>query len=128
MSEQRNIHPVDQHVGKRIRQRRWAKDMTQQRLGDLVGVKFQQIQKYETGGNRVSASRLWQISMALDVSVSFFYNGLERTDEGGPRFEVPLELAGDMEALELVRAYNAMPIDQRRNFYELAKSLAQKTA
>ncbi|NCZ65750.1 MAG: XRE family transcriptional regulator, partial [Rhodobacteraceae bacterium] len=50
-------HPVDQHVGKRIRHRRWLVGMTQQQLADQVGIKFQQIQKYETGANRVSASR-----------------------------------------------------------------------
>ena len=55
-------HPVDVHVGKRIRHRRWMVGMTQQQLADAVGIKFQQIQKYETGMNRVSASRLWDIA------------------------------------------------------------------
>ena len=55
-------HPVDVHVGKRIRHRRWVIGMTQQQLAERVGIKFQQIQKYETGMNRVSASRLWDIS------------------------------------------------------------------
>ena len=63
-------HMVDVHVGKKIRQRRWLTGMTQQRLAELVGIKFQQIQKYETGANRVSASRLWDIADALDVQVS----------------------------------------------------------
>ena len=54
-------HPVDVHVGSRIRQRRWMTGMTQQQLAEKVGIKFQQIQKYETGMNRVSASRLWDI-------------------------------------------------------------------
>ena len=53
------VHVVDVHVGKRIRQRRWLVGMTQQKLAECVGIKFQQIQKYETGANRVSASRLW---------------------------------------------------------------------
>ena len=61
-------HPVDVHVGKRVRHRRWMVGMTQQQLGDIVGIKFQQIQKYETGMNRVSASRLWDIADALGVS------------------------------------------------------------
>ena len=55
-------HPVDKHVGKKIRQRRWLVGMTQQQLAAEVGIKFQQIQKYETGANRVSASRLWDIA------------------------------------------------------------------
>ncbi|HSF96208.1 MAG TPA: helix-turn-helix transcriptional regulator, partial [Thermohalobaculum sp.] len=69
-------HPVDIHVGQRVRQRRWMVGMTQQQLGDTVGIKFQQIQKYETGANRISASRMWDIANALEVSVSFFFEGL----------------------------------------------------
>ena len=64
-------HPVDAHVGKRIRHRRWMVGMTQQQLADRVGIKFQQIQKYETGMNRVSASRLWDVADALGVNVGF---------------------------------------------------------
>ena len=71
-------HPVDLHVGKRIRQRRWLVGMTQQQLAEQVGIKFQQIQKYETGANRVSASRLWDISEAMDVPVNFFFEGIEQ--------------------------------------------------
>ena len=69
-------HPVDAHVGKRIRHRRWMVGMTQQQLADKVGIKFQQIQKYETGMNRVSASRLWDIAETLGVTISFFFEGL----------------------------------------------------
>ena len=70
-------HPVDEHVGKRLRQRRWLVGMTQQQLAEHVGIKFQQIQKYETGANRVSASRLWDIASTLDVSINFFFDGLQ---------------------------------------------------
>jgi transcriptional regulator with XRE-family HTH domain len=73
-------HPVDVHVGKRIRHRRWMVGMTQQQLAEKVGIKFQQIQKYETGMNRVSASRLWDISEALSVPVSYFFDGMDRAD------------------------------------------------
>jgi len=69
-------HPVDAHVGQLLRHRRWLAGLTQQQLGDAVGIKFQQIQKYETGMNRISASRLWELSRALDVPVSFFFEGL----------------------------------------------------
>ena len=75
-------HPVDVHVGKRVRHRRWMVGMTQQQLGDIVGIKFQQIQKYETGMNRISASRLWDIAQALGVSISFFFEGFD--DEETP--------------------------------------------
>ena len=70
-------HPVDAHVGKRIRHRRWMIGMTQQQLADKVGIKFQQIQKYETGANRVSASRLWEIARALEVPVERFFSGFD---------------------------------------------------
>jgi transcriptional regulator with XRE-family HTH domain len=65
-------HPVDTHVGTKIRQRRWLVGMTQQQLAAEVGIKFQQIQKYETGANRVSASRLWDIAATLDLVRSYY--------------------------------------------------------
>ena len=64
-------HPVDSHVGQRVRQRRWLLGMTQQNLDEKVGIKFQQIQKYETGTNRISSSRLWDILEVMDVPASF---------------------------------------------------------
>ena len=70
-------HPVDVHVGNRVRQQRLIVGMSQQELGEPVGVKFQQIQKYETGMNRISASRLWDISIALNVEVGWFFQGLK---------------------------------------------------
>ncbi len=116
-------HPVDVHVGKKIRQRRWLTGMTQQQLAEQVGIKFQQIQKYETGANRVSASRLWDISDALDVSVSFFFEGLEsKADEG--THNVPADIMGDKEALDLIRSYYAIPENQRRRLFELARVLS----
>ncbi len=69
-------HPVDVHVGKKIRQLRHFRGLTQQELAAIVGVKFQQIQKYETGVNRVSASRLWDIARAFKVKISIFYEDL----------------------------------------------------
>ena len=118
-------HPVDVHVGKRIRHRRWLVGMTQQQLAEQVGIKFQQIQKYETGANRVSASRLWDIADALDVSVSFFFEGLE-TDQDAPvsAAAMPSDILGDKEALDLVRSYYAIPENQRRRLFELARVLS----
>src|SRR6056297_1907953 len=102
-------HPVDVHVGKRIRHRRWLVGMTQQQLAERVGIKFQQIQKYETGANRVSASRLWDIADALGVQVSFFFEGLEEEQSGEVAGgAVPADLLGDKEALDLVRSYYAI--------------------
>lgn len=115
-------HPVDVHVGKRIRHRRWMTGVTQQQLADKVGIKFQQIQKYETGMNRVSASRLWDIADALGVSVAFFFEGFrDGAREGG---DAPPDLMSDKEAMALVRSYYSIPEAQRRRLFELAKVLS----
>ena len=116
-------HPVDVHVGQRIRQRRWMTDTTQQQLAEKVGIKFQQIQKYETGMNRVSASRLWDIADALDCDVSFFFEG--QGEEREPVEGAPGDILADKEALELVRSYYAIPEAQRRQIFELARVLSE---
>lgn len=116
-------HPVDVHVGKRIRHRRWLAGMTQQQLAERVGIKFQQIQKYETGANRVSASRLWDIADALDVEVSFFFEGLD-TEAADAETGVPSDILGDKEAMELVRSYYSIPENQRRRLFDLARVLS----
>ena len=119
-------HKVDIHVGKRVRQRRWLTGMTQQKLAEIVGIKFQQIQKYETGANRVSASRLWDIADALEVDVSFFFEGLrdENGAEDTPQAAALADLIGDKEAMDLVRSYYAIPENQRRRLFELARVLS----
>ncbi len=116
-------HPVDVHVGKRVRHRRWLIGMTQQQLAERVGIKFQQIQKYETGANRVSASRLWDIADTLEVPVSFFFEGLE-AGQVAAGDAVPHDLMADKEALELIRSYYAIPENQRRRLFELARVLS----
>lgn len=122
-------HPVDVHVGKRVRHRRWMVGMTQQQLGDIVGIKFQQIQKYETGMNRISASRLWDIAQALDVSISFFFEGFESEEVAAEAamaatHDTRGDLLADKEALELVRSYYAIPEAQRRRLFDLARVLS----
>lgn len=120
--ETKKPHPVDVHVGKRIRHRRWFVGKTQQQLAEGVGIKFQQIQKYETGANRVSASRLWDISDALDVPVAFFFEGYGEQKETDS--QIPANLMADKEALDLVRSYYAIPENQRRRLFELARVLS----
>ena len=71
---------VDRHVGNRVRMRRLLVGMSQEKLGELLGITFQQVQKYEKGSNRVSASRLYQISRVLGVPVQFFYDELKGDD------------------------------------------------
>ena len=114
-------HPVDVHVGKRIRHRRWMVGMTQQQLADSVGIKFQQIQKYETGMNRVSASRLWDIARTLGVQIGFFFQGLSE-DESAAAAET--DILANKEAMELVRAYYAIPEAQRKRLFDLARVLS----
>ncbi|MCW1950624.1 MAG: helix-turn-helix domain-containing protein [Octadecabacter sp.] len=118
-------HPVDVHVGKRIRHRRWVSGTTQQQLADQVGIKFQQIQKYETGMNRVSASRLWDIAATLGVEVAFFFEGLDGSlvpeDMGG----MPSDILSDKEALDLLRSYYSIPENQRRRLFDLARVLSE---
>jgi transcriptional regulator with XRE-family HTH domain len=103
--------------------------MTQQQLAEKVGIKFQQIQKYETGMNRVSASRLWDIAESLSVPVAFFFEGMESpvADHMVAQSEgvnVPADILADKEALELVRSYYAIPENQRRRLFELARVLS----
>ena len=122
-------HGVDVHVGKRIRHRRWMIGMTQQQLAEKVGIKFQQIQKYETGMNRISASRLWDIAQALDVSISFFFEGFESEEVAAEAAMAATQdtrgdLLADKEALELVRSYYAIPEAQRRRLFDLARVLS----
>ncbi len=115
-------HVVDVHVGQKIRHRRWLVGMTQQQLADLVGIKFQQIQKYETGMNRVSASRLWDISRALDVPPSFFFEGLQ-DDADAPAEQD--DIMNKKETLELLRTYYMIPESQRKRLFDLARALGQ---
>ncbi len=117
-------HPVEVHVGNPTIQRRWMVGMTQQQLAERVGIKFQQIQKYETGMNRVSASRLWDISEALSVPIDFFFEGLEGGGAENADTSLPGDILADKEALELVRSYYAIPENQRRRLFELARVLS----
>ena len=123
-------NPVDLHVGKRLRQRRCLLGMTQQQLANAVGIKFQQIQKYESGANRVSASRLWALSKALDVPVTYFFEGLNgelaaTAPEGDEPRMVKPTVFEDKETIDLVRAYYNMQVEPRRKFLDLAKAMSE---
>lgn len=113
---------VDVYVGQKLRQGRWMSGVTQQQLADRVGVRFQQIQKYETGANRISASRLWDIAAVLGVPVSYFFEGLtgQAPDTGDARGDI----LTDKESLDLVRTYYAIPQAQRRRLFDLARVLS----
>ena len=113
-------HPVDIHVGQRIRQRRFMIGMTQDQLAEASGVKFQQIQKYETGMNRVSASRLWEFTKTLQVPISYFFEDLDSTDATSA--DAPV--SDTKEAAAFLRTYFAIPAHQRKPLLDLARSLA----
>ncbi len=128
---------IDLHLGRRLRRRRRLLGLTQQQLADGVGIRFQQIQKYECGANRISAARLWQLAQALDVPVSYFYDGLSEAASArlaGPS-ETPRgggsgggEVMARKETLDLIRAYYQLGERPRRRLLDLAKSLHGETA
>lgn len=118
-------HKVDVHVGQRLKQRRRMLGLSQQKLAALVGIRFQQIQKYESGANRVSASRLYDISKALDVPVSHFFDEYEpgqRTKKG--RAGLPTDVLETREVLELVRRFYGLPESQQKLVLDLVRNLS----
>lgn len=122
---------IDAHVGQRLRQRRWLLGLTQQQLGDRIGIKFQQVQKYETGQNRISASRLWELARATEVDIAYFFEGLDAEDAEAMAAEATGasgDLMTDREAIELVRAYYATPEDVRRRLFDLVKIMGDADA
>lgn len=117
--------PIDVHVGGRLRLRRTLMGLSQTDLAKSVGLTFQQVQKYESGANRVSASRLFHIAESLDVPVSFFFDDMPR--EGGLEEQPKVAFEPDRELLELTRNYRSIAdTEVRRGIYELVKRLANK--
>ena len=97
--------------------------MTQRQLAQAIGVQTQQVQKYETGLNRVSASRLWEIAVALDATINYFFEGMD----GGAAEADTTDVTNSKETLDLLRAYYAIPDSQRKHFFELARVLGNST-
>ena len=126
-------HPIDVHVGARVRLRRTMLGISQQKLAAALGVTFQQVQKYERAANRISASRLYHLCRVLGVRIGFFYEGLDPAHAANPGFaEAPAEPferdpLGQREMIELVDAYYAIDDPAvRRRLFELARQLAAK--
>lgn len=123
-----NPNPIDVHVGARVRLRRTLLGMSQERLGEALGLTFQQVQKYERGANRVGASRLFDLARALQVPVGFFFDDLpDGVAEGGPP-SAPTPDDDPMqrrETIELVRAFYRIDDSMaRRRLFELTRSIA----
>lgn len=131
-------HPVDVHVGARLRQRRTLLGMSQEKLGEAIGLTFQQVQKYERGANRVGSSRLYELSRVLDVPVSYFFEDLEPEtvraqvmagglEDGAEPYEA--DPMTKRETLELVRAYYRITDPKvRKRLFEMAKALGHGLA
>lgn len=123
--------PIDIHVGKRVRIRRRLLDMSQTDLGNAIDLTFQQIQKYERGANRISASVLFRLSEVLDVPISFFFDDMPEAIAGAspsaPVSDAPdLGVFNSSDARELVRAYFEIEdLKVRRSMFDLAKTLAR---
>lgn len=115
---------IDLHLGKRLRRRRRLLGLTQQQLALAVGIRFQQIQKYECGANRISAARLFQLAKALETPINYFYDGLsdERTEVATVQNE-GIEVFSRKETLDLIQAYYRLSERPRRRLLDLAKSL-----
>ena len=130
-------NPIDVHVGNRVRMRRMLIGMSQEKLGERLGLTFQQIQKYEKGTNRISASRLYQISQILGVPVQFFFEDLPQQaggeGEGGMREAGEegniMDFLGSSEGLQLNRFFSRIQdAGVRRSIIDLVRSLARERA
>jgi transcriptional regulator with XRE-family HTH domain len=123
-------HPVDIHVGSRLRQRRQLLGLSQEKLGEAIGLTFQQVQKYERGANRIGASRLFELSRVLDVPVGFFFDEMSREVAGRIGLaEAPAASFAapplDRDNLEFMRLYQRISEPAvRRRLHDLAKAIA----
>lgn len=135
MANERSSTAIDAYVGRRLKQRREELGLSQEKLADFLGISFQQVQKYERGFNRVGASRLFQLSEALTVTTSFFFEGLEHSNKGFAedvdKSFSPLNVAALLAApgaMELLTEYAKVTSSpQRKKIVELVRLLANET-
>ncbi len=125
--------PIDTHVGQRLRLRRTMTGMSQERLGDAIGVSFQMVQKYERGDCRVGASRLMKISSALGVPVSFFFEGFQGATPAGlsvaeDKKSLDEKVLHSKETIDLLKAYYALPEAVRKHVLGMIKGLDKEQA
>ncbi|MEM9972165.1 MAG: helix-turn-helix transcriptional regulator [Pseudomonadota bacterium] len=143
MEEKKTPHPVDVHVGSRVKVRRTMIGMSQEKLGEALGLTFQQVQKYEKGTNRIGASRLFQIAKTLDVPISFLFEGVGGTsrsqgfsESGQSGFEPKdtpetafVQFVSSNEGIELCRHFSCIDDTRvRRRIIDLIKVLASQEA
>lgn len=133
MAVKKTPNPVDVHVGSRVRMRRMMMSMSQERLGEQLGITFQQIQKYEKGSNRIGASRLQEIARVLQAPVAFFFEGAPGGEEGQPGFaegsssSYVTDFLTSSEGVSLNRAFARIADSKvRRRVIDLVEALADK--
>jgi len=128
----KQANPIDVQVGNRVRIRRMLIGMSQERLGDLLGLTFQQVQKYEKGVNRIGAGRLFEVARILNVPVDFFYEGLSMegqpgAGEGEAATPPVMEFVSSGEGLQLSLAFMKIKDTKvRKRVLDLVKSLAEE--
>jgi len=126
----KQANPIDVQVGNRVRIRRMLIGMSQERLGDLLGLTFQQVQKYEKGVNRIGAGRLFEVARILNVPIDFFYEGLSSGDQPGlGDADAPpvMEFVSSGEGLQLSLAFMKIKdVKVRKRVLDLVKSLAEE--
>jgi transcriptional regulator with XRE-family HTH domain len=129
-TEDRKPNPVDLHVGARIRLRRKTIGISQEQLSYALGLTFQQVQKYENGQNRVSASKLWDIARKLEVGVEWFFEGLESDTPSTQKSGVgnpALDLVGASGGLEVAQGYLSAPQQGRVAMLAIARAFSGAT-
>lgn len=137
VEQEKKPHPVDVHVGKRLRFCRRTKGMNQRTLGEAIGVTFQQIQKYEHGANRMGSSCLYEFSKLLSVPISYFFEGyndnvklkgrgMAESSSSSFEHEEVEEAPSDKEIADLVKFYTKAKKDNRATILEMAKLMAKK--
>ncbi len=124
-------HPVDRHVGRRVCEKRISLGYNQSDLGRALGLTFQQIQKYEKGANRVSASKLWDIARFFKVDIGYFFEGLGggqpgMADDGAPTFDH--DFPATRYTIEIARLTPQLPVAKQKLALELIRSLAGSSA
>jgi transcriptional regulator with XRE-family HTH domain len=132
MANKKQPNPIDIHVGSRVRLRRMMLGMSQEKLGEQLGITFQQIQKYEKGTNRIGASRLQHIARVLSVPVAFFFEDAPETPTGdatgfaeSPSTNYVVDFLSSSEGIQLNKAFvRIKDAHQRRRIIELVRSMA----
>lgn len=125
----KKANPVDAHVGYRVRLRRMLIGMSQERLGELLGLTFQQVQKYERGINRIGAGRLFEVSEILGVPISFFYEGIDgvqaSSEANGDHPSAVMDFLSSSEGIQLSTAFMSIKdVKVRRRILDLVRTIS----